>query len=236
MRFLFMLSIRQLAGRWRLLIILVLAVLPIVMSVTRPDDAPQSEIDDFLVNGLLAAAILPIVTLAVATAAFGNEVEDRTLSYLVLNPIARWQIVLPKLLAAISVSAPVLLVSGIVSTFLAFEGDVAATSAVALALLVGVALYASVFVWAGLLSSRALAFGLVYVFLWEGLFASYVDGIRYLSIREYTIGLMRGFDPDRFSGPGQSTIEFPAAIGGAAIVFTVFFLLTVRRLRTMDVP
>ncbi len=233
---LFALSLHQLAGRWRLLVIVVLSILPVILSLTRPDDAPPSEMDDFLLNGMLAAAILPIITLAVATAAFGNEVEDRTLSYLVLNPIARWRIVLPKLLAAISVSAPLLLVSGIVSTLLAFEGDAAAAAAVGLALLVGVALYASVFVWAGLLSSRALAFGLVYVFLWEGLFSTFVDGVRYLSIREYTIGLMKGIDPDRFSGAGQSTIEFPAAIGGAVIVFAVFFLLSVRRLRTMDVP
>ena len=47
---------------------------------------------------------------------------------------------------------------------------------------------------------------------------------------------VNGIDPDRFSGPGQSTIEFPAAAAGTVVVFTVFFILSVRRLRNMDVP
>jgi hypothetical protein len=34
----------------------------------------------------------------------------------------------------------------------------------------------------------------------------------------------------------EQVIEFPAAIVGAALVIAAFWLLTVRRLRTMDVP
>ena len=233
---LFLLSVRQLGSRWRLLIILLLAALPIVIVSLRPEDAPVSEIDDVLLNGMLAAAIVPLVTLSVAAAAFGNELEDRTLSFLTLTPIARWRIVLPKLLASLAVSAPLLLVSAIVSAVIAYDGDARAVIAVAVSIFVGATLYTSAFVWAGLITSRALAFGLIYVFLWEGLFASFVEGIKYLSIREYILGLIKGIDPDRFSGPGQSTIELPAAAAGAAIVFTVFFLLAVRRLRNMDVP
>ena len=51
---------------------------------------------------MLASAILPLVMLLLATAAFGNEVGDRTLVYLVTKPIARWRIVAPKLLASIA--------------------------------------------------------------------------------------------------------------------------------------
>ena len=233
---LFLLSVRQLGSRWRLLIILLLAALPMVIVSVRPDDAVASEIDDVLLNGMLAAAIVPLVTLSVAAAAFGNELEDRTLYYLTLTPITRWRIVLPKLLASLAVSAPLLLISAIVSTVIGFDGDARAVLAVAVSILAGAILYTSVFVWAGLITSRALAFGLIYVFLWEGLFASFVEGIKYLSIREYILGLIKGIDPDRFAGEGQSTIELPAAAAGAAIVFTVFFLLSVHRLRNMDVP
>jgi hypothetical protein len=35
---------------------------------------------------------------------------------------------------------------------------------------------------------------------------------------------------------GVRVIEFPAAVTGAVVVSVVFFLLTVRRLRVMDVP
>lgn len=230
---------RQLASRKRLLIILLLAGLPVVMSVARSLGAgpvPPSEVDDVLVNGMLASAILPIVALAISTAAFGNEVEDRTLNYLVLNPIARWRIVLPKLLAAISIGGPILLVSSVASTWIILESDLHAVSAVAVAMAVGISVYSSLFLWLGLMSSRALGFGLLYVFLWEGLFSSFVDGIRYLSIREYTIAIAHGLDPDRFSAGGQATIEFPAAAIGSAAVFALFLTLSVHRLRKMDVP
>jgi ABC-type transport system involved in multi-copper enzyme maturation permease subunit len=233
---LILLTVRQLGSRWRLLIIVLLAALPIVITVLRSDHDADSDFDLVLLDGMLAAAIVPLVTLSVAAAAFGNEIEDRTLSFLTLTPIARWRIVLPKFLAPLAVSAPLLLISAVVSAVIAYEGDARAALAVAVAIFTGAVLYTSVFVWAGLVTGRALAFGLIYVFLWEGLFASFVDGIKYLSIREYILGLIKGIDPDRFTGAGQSTVELPAAAAGAAIVFTVFFLLSVRRLRNMDVP
>ncbi len=210
--------------------------MPVIMGLTRPDDAPLSEVDDVLVNGMLASAILPIVVLAVATASLGNELEDKTLGFLVLNPLPRWKIVLPKFLASIVVVGPVLVLSGFTSTYFAFNGDWQAAIAVAVALLAGVMAYSSVFLWAGLMSSRAMAFGLLYVFVWEGLFSNFVSGIKNLSIREYTIGIVRMVDDSRFAAPGQDTVGSMVAIGGVVIVLVVFLLLTVRRLQRMDVP
>ena len=236
MGLIFSLTLRQLSGKWRLIIIAVLSVLPVIMGLTRPDDAPLSEVDDVLVNGMLASAILPIVVLAVATASLGNELEDKTLGFLVLNPLPRWKIVLPKFLASIVVVGPVLVLSGFTSTYFAFNGDWQAAIAVAVALLAGVMAYSSVFLWAGLMSSRAMAFGLLYVFVWEGLFSNFVSGIKNLSIREYTIGIVRMVDDSRFAAPGQDTVGSMVAIGGVVIVLVVFLLLTVRRLQRMDVP
>lgn len=236
MGILFVITLRQIGSRWRLFIILILALLPIVITAIAPDDAADSEIDDVIINGMFAAAIIPLLMLTVATAAFGNELEDRTLIYLMINPVSRWRIVLPKLLASLAVTTPFLLVSAVVSTVIAFGGDIRAVGAVSISVITGATLYASVFTWAGLVSRRALAAGLIYVFLWEGLLSSFVDGIKYLSLREYILALVKGIDPDRFSGSGQSTIELPAAATGIVIVFTAFFLLSVRRLRNMDVP
>ena len=143
---------------------------------------------------------------------------------------------LPKLFAAIVVGAPALLLGGVVSAYIAFDGDGKAVAAVVVALLAGIATYSSVFLWAGLMTSRALGFGLLYVFLWEGLFSNFVSGIRFLSIREYTIGIVRVVDDSRFTGPDHEVLGTATAIGGIAIVFVVFTLLTVRRLQRMDVP
>ena len=247
----FRLSLRVLASRRRLLVILLLAALPIALAalVSATLDNDESSNENFinvLLDGLLIAGVMPIVTMVLATAAFGNELEDRTLGYLVLKPVSRLRIVIPKLLASVVVSVPPLIVSGIGATLLGassvgaallvLDGDVQAAVAVGVALFAGVVTYAAIFTWAGLITTRALAFALIYVFLWEGLISTYLGGIRYLSVRAYTLAIMHGLDDESFEPLADRVIEFPAAAVGAAAVTVVFFWLTVRRLRQMDVP
>ncbi len=247
----FRLSLRQLASRSRLLLIVFLAALPVglaalISALVGEDESSNTEFTITLLDGLLIAGALPIVTMVLATATFGNELEDRTLSYLAMKPLPRTLIVLPKLLAAIVVGGPLLIISGVVATLLGgrdfgavllvVEGDIQATLAVGLALLAGVVTYAAIFTWAGLMSTRALAYSLIYVFLWEGLISSLMPGVRYLSVRGYTLAIMHGLDDRTFAELGERVIEFPAAIVGAVVTTAVFFLLTIRRLYRMDVP
>ena len=239
MSLIYTLTLRQLAGKYRIIIIVILAILPIVMAwvSTIADDRPShSEIDDVLINGMFASAILPIIVLALATAALGNEGEDKTLGFLVLNPLARWRIVLPKLLAAVTIGGVVVVVSGVIAALLAFEGDTRAAVAVAVALFAGVATYSSLFLWLGLMTSRGLAVGLLYVFLWEGLFSNFVSGIRMVSIREYIVGVTSAIDDTRFASPDQDPVASATAIIGMVAVTVVFLLLSIRRLQRMAVP
>jgi ABC-2 type transport system permease protein len=243
-RAIYLLSVRQLAGKWRLLILLTLCGLPFLVAVAAgsASDAPvPSHVDDVLMNGLLASAILPIVALAVATAAFGDELSDKTLANLTLTPLAHWRIALPKLLATITVGAPALVAGAFGSVFLAFrliplQGAGRAATAAAVAMAAGLVVYSAVFLWAGLVTSHPLAFGLVYVFVWEGLFGTFVNGIKYLSIRQYTLGILKAVDGTRFAGPDQHVLGSAAALVGAAVVTAVFAALVVRRLRRMDIP
>ena len=231
------LTLRQLSGRWRLLITIVLASLPVIMGViaTVVDDPPSNEeFENFVINGMLAGSILPLVVLAIASAAFVNEIEDRTLANLTLSPIPRWQIVVPKLLGAMTVAVPFVVGSALITSYLYFDGDMTAMIAVTVGAFVGVALYSSVFIWAGLMTTRAIGFGLLYVFLWEGLFAGFVSGVRFLSVRHYSIALMHGLDDRRFAE--SDNLSFGVAIGASVAVFAIFLLLSVRRLRRMDVP
>ena len=246
----FRLSVRQLASRRRLLLVLLLAAMPIglvaLVSAIGDEESSNEEFVNILLDGMLIAAILPIVTMVLATAAFGNELEDRTLGYLVMKPLSRLRIVIPKLLAPVVVGAPLLIGSGVVATLLGasglgtvllvLDGDVQAVVAVGVAVLAGVVTYAAIFLWAGLMTSRALAFALIYVFLWEGLISTYLGGIRYLSVRASSLGILHGMDEGSFGSLDGRVIEFPAAIGGAVIVTVVFFLMTVRHLTRMDVP
>jgi ABC-2 type transport system permease protein len=225
----------------RLTVVLLLAALPVALAViiyfTAGGDASyERDFVNVLLDGMIVGGIMPIVTMALATAVFGNEVEDRTLSYLVLKPIPRWQIALPKLLAPIIIAGPLLVASGVAAAIIGLDSGPRAAAAVGAALFVGVVTYAAIFTWAGLISTRAIAFALIYVFLWEGLISSFIHGVDYLSVRGYTLAIMHGIDGTGLEVLSTRVIGLPAAVVGAGAVTVGFFLLAVRRLRTMDVP
>lgn len=233
----YLLTIRQLTGRWRLLIMTLLASLPVVIAALTlsGSSAPSvEEFETFVFSALLAGSITPLVVLAIASAAFGNEIEDRTLANLTLSIVPRWQIVLPKLLATISIAAPFIVASALITAHVAFLGDVRATIAVTIAALAAVALYSSAFLWLGLVTTQAIGFGLLYIVLWEGFFSGFVSGVRLLSIRHYSIGLMHLMDGRRFAtaDPAGDVV----VIGASVLVLAGFVLLSIRTLRRMDVP
>ena len=231
------LTLRQLSGRWRLTIMTVLAAMPVLIAtlMLRSKEAPTvREFERIVLSGMLAGSIAPLVVLAIAAAAFGNELEDRTLANLALAPIPRWKIAVPKLLGVITIAAPFIAASAFLTSWIAFLGDVRASVAVTVSALAGVALYASAFVWLGLVSTQAIGVGLLYIVLWEGFFSGFVSGVRLLSIRHYAIGLMHGLDPRRFATGGNLSLTM--ALVMSALVFAGFLIPSIRRLRTMDVP
>ena len=189
-----------------------------------------------VLNGLLVAGVLPIATMTLGTAAFGDEMEDGTLAHLALMPLPRWQIVLVKLLAASTVSGPVIVVGGVATSIAGLGFEVRAALSLAVALLLGVSAYSAIFTWTGLVTGRALAVALMYVIIWEGIIGSLIRGVGYLSVRGYTLAIMHGLDSVAFEAVGSSVIALPAALAGALLATAVFYGLAVLRLTRMDVP
>ena len=194
----------------------------------------MSEFEGTVLSAMLAGSIAPLIVLAIAAPAFANEIEDRTLANLTLTPLSRWQIVLPKLLAAITIAAPFIAASALATSYIAFLGDARAMVAVTVSALAGVVMYASAFVWLGLVSTQAIGIGLLYIVLWEGFFGGFISGVKLLSIRHHTLALMHGLDARRFAG--HENLSLTAVVAVAAVLCGGLALLSVRRLRRMDVP
>ncbi|MHB1329149.1 MAG: hypothetical protein ACYC2K_13210 [Gemmatimonadales bacterium] len=231
------LTLRQLGGRWRLVIMTLLAALPVLTAVLtlRSSSAPSiAEFESAALSALLAGSIVPLVVLAIAASAFASEVEDRTLANLTLSPLPRWQIAVPKLLAVLTVALPFAAVSAFATGYVAFLADPRATIAITVAAVVAVALYSSAFTWLGLVTTQAIGVGLLYVVLWEGFFSGFVSGVRLLSIRHYALAWMHGVDERRFAGFDH--LSLPAVAVVTVVVFGGFLWLSIRRLRRMDVP
>lgn len=244
-----LLTIRQfLAGRVARVAV-VLALLPALFAlifVVGPIDISPYRFLIGQFQDLVLPTLLPIVVLLLATAAFGNELEDRTLPYLTMKPVGRWRIVLEKWLAVLAVALPVMLIGLALATLVAGRNPVDTASriaapadlwpllgATAAATAVGVVLLASVFLAVSLLVPRALLAGMVYVFAWESLLGRLLPGVKSASIRHAAESVFVGVLAD----PGV-TLEDAATIRGAlvaaAVISLVSLALSVLRLRTMN--
>jgi len=232
------LTARQLAGSRRVWLVLGLVALPVLGGVlfhVADSTTSSAEFADGITGTLIASGILPLVMLLFGTSAFGNELGDRTLGYLVLKPCARWRVAAPKLVASVLAGGVPVAISGVLAVAVIENGSVGGAAATGAGLLIGSAAYAAIFTWAGLALRHALIFGLIYVFIWEAVLAAYLDGIRFLSIRQFTLALIAGLDRERLDTLDLSLGAGAAAIG-AAIVIGGFSALTLRKLSRIDVP
>jgi ABC-2 type transport system permease protein len=118
---------------------------------------------------LVFAIVLPIVTIVLASGALGDERREHTLSFLLVRPISRPIIVTAKLVAAwlcsmLVVGGSAAMTAGILGLQ---TGDWSVMGPTLVAVAVGSAAYAAVFLVTGYITSRAVLAGLVFVFVWE---------------------------------------------------------------------
>ena len=237
MKSLFLLTLRRVLTPSRLLMLGGLALAPFAVTsliLLFPDAPPVRIFEDFILNTLLAGAIIPLATLATARAAFGDEISDRTLANVTLTPYPRWRIVLPKLAGVVSVPVVVLAAIACLTSYVGYGADLPATWAVTVGAVVAVVLYCSLFTWLDLVTPHAVGIGLAYIVLWEGVFSRFVYGVRFLSVRSHAIAVMHGTDERRFAAGEHTALSL--TIIAAVVVVAGLFLLSVRRLRTMDSP
>ncbi len=237
MRSLFLLTFRRILSPTRLLMLAGLALAPLVVTMIMlavPNTMSLEEFERSILNAMLAGAIIPLATLATARAGFGDEISDRSLANVTLTPYPRWKIVLPKLLAVTAVPAVVIALTAALTSYMAYGADLAATRAVTTGAVAAVLVYSSLVVWLDLMTPHAVGIGLAYIVVWEGLFSRFIFGVRFLSVRSHSLAIIHGVDDRRFGGEQHTAVELSVAV--AVVLIAVLFVLSVRRLRTMDVP
>jgi ABC-2 type transport system permease protein len=236
--FIFTLTLRQLIGRKSSFLFLGLALLPLLIAVilrlSDTTEDPERLAARMLMVNLIVTTVLPLTALFQGTSVLGDELEDGTIVHLLTKPIARWQILLPKIAAAWLVTSGYCVLSTLIAGAIAFHGVTSLVLGFTVAVLFGSLGYCAFFVLMSLITSRALISGLVYVFIWEGALTGIFQGLRYLSIRHYTLGLagwIGQIDPNIYDAyVGGVT----AAIMLAAVTL-VFVLWANRRLQEVEV-
>lgn len=192
----FTLTLGQLVRQRRALLLAFLAFIPISITLLfrYATDEGSDRLPEFVAGTLEAFVVaigLPLTALILGAAALGQEIEDGTAFYLLGKPIARWQIVAAKLLAAwLATSAFVAVaVVGTGAPLLGADGEDGLVVAFLAATVVGALAYTALFVALSIRFNHALVIGLTYVFVWEGLISGYIEGVRFFSLRAYTLGI-----------------------------------------------
>ncbi len=237
------LTVRGLLGRKRAIFIGVVMLLPVAIALiylfgesSEHLAFERAELAVDIVNGLILTLLLPLVALVLGTAAIGGEIEDGTAVFLLTKPIARRTIIAVKMVVAAGCTAamtvpPTVATAWIISGSPTRGGVV---SGLALGAFAAALLYTVVFVALSARTHRALVIGLIYVFVWEAILANFFSGLRWISIREYSIGWAHTA-MDEVASSFTDHLGISVTVVGSAFVLIASFLLGSRALERFEI-
>ena len=221
------LTLRATVGRRRALLFAVPAVILIALTLVLRASHPAGPLwPDQVLGDFGFSVLLPLTALIIGTGVLGAEIDDGSAIHLLATPVRRSAVVFTKFAVAAVLTMLFAAVPELIAGLLApHSGKLAValfTGAVA-----GSVIYAAVFVMASVLTTRAIALGLLYVLIWEGLLGNIVGGARILSVAHYSLGIANAIYPDQNLNAGLS-LSTSVVLG--AIVTVGALILATRRL------
>ena len=225
-------TLRGLLGRRRTLLLVLLAGLPVLIALLIRISGGRPDADRVL-DTLVVRTVMPLVALIIGTAAIGSEIEDGTAVYLMIKPIQRWKIALAKGLVAAGLTAALVVPAVVLTGFLLGSRTDAGTAIVgfSVACLVGGSAYAIAFMALSIFTSRALLLGLAYTLIWEGVLSGLLEGTKFLSIRQATLGVAAGLGVDVPDDPLVPLVS----VAVLAVVLVGGFLLASWKLARFEI-
>jgi ABC-2 type transport system permease protein len=193
---LFILTLRQIVHGKRLLVISLLFLLPAGLELLlrfAPHPPPAKEVEFVFVFNFIPYALAPLTALLFAASVIQDEVEEQTLTYLLLRPLPRWAMYFVRLAAAWLVASAVLAVFTTLTLAVCWWGtedlwkDVLPGRALKVAELMALAQvgYCALYGALGLYTRRAVLYGLAYIVAFEGLIGTFGFVARKLTVMYY---------------------------------------------------
>ena len=181
--------------RWWVLVslpLLLIVLCALVQFLTSGDAAATSFEPVIVVFGL--GLVLPLVALLVTTGVLGPEIDDGSIVYLLSKPISRFVVAVSKL--AVAVAVTVLLGAGslLVAGLILDPSEPGQAIAVGVGSAVAGTAYCSAFVMLSAINRHGMVSGLLYVLVFEGLLASWLSGLRYVSVSAFGRRIAEGMD------------------------------------------
>jgi ABC-2 type transport system permease protein len=222
---------RATLGRRRAILFAVPAVILIALTlILRASHPAGAQWPDTVLGDFGFSVLLPFTALIIGTGVLGAEIDDGSVIHLLATPVRRADVIVTKFAVAAGLTALFAAVPELIAGELAPNSGKLAW-ALFVGALVGSVVYSALFLLASVVTTRAIAFGLLYVAIWEGLLGNLVGGVRILSIAHYSLGVANAIYPDQNLRAGLSLSTSLVL----AIVITVGGLyLAARRLATFS--
>ncbi len=193
---LFWLTLRQQLRGKRLLILALLYLLPIAVAVVVRNVAyppAAADLEFALIFTMIPHVLVPLTALLFASGMIQDEIEEQTLTYLLVRPLPRWALYLTKLLATLLTTialATLFTFAAYAAIYLGvtepgFATVVARASRAALLLALSLVAYCSIFGCLSFFVQRTLVIGVAYIALFEGVLANIDFVVRRLTVMYY---------------------------------------------------
>lgn len=239
------LTIRQFLRAKSVLVVAAICAIPILFGLILRMANSELRVEDMrmviaegVFLGLFSSTLLPLAALVLSTAALGDEIDDKTLHYLVLKPVSRLRIVIEKYIGTILITVPIAWCALLAVWLVISWGELDATRDLVLPMLIaslaGVAGFAALFQLISLYVPRALLVGIFYVFVWEATLSQFLPGIRTISIRHYMQSIfVRLVDDADVVLVGVSRLSTASVT--LAVIIGLSLVLAAGRLRRMNI-
>ena len=165
----------------------------------RTNGASSSQDTYVLLSATLSYRILALAAAIFAMAVVAQEVEGRTIVYLLTRPVPRQLLILGRMLAA---SVVVFVVSALsaIAVSMATHGGAALLTRDLIALAVGALAYTGLFTLVSLVLNRAMIACLLFAFGWETLAAGVPGDLKLLTLNTHVMAIADRPTPDGGSG------------------------------------
>jgi ABC-2 type transport system permease protein len=189
-------TFRATLGRRRALLFaippVILIGLTVILRATNPPNQgwPYTILGDFGFS-----VLLPLTALIIGTSVLGAEIDDGSIVHLLATPVSRASVILTKFTVASLLTIVFAAIPELIAGLIAPSGHKLAI-ALLVGAVVGSVIYSAIFVMLSTLTTRAVAVGLLYVLIWEGLLGNLIGGVRILSAGHYALGVANSIAPN----------------------------------------
>ncbi len=226
-------TLRATIGRKRAFLLaippLILILVTLALKLAHPSltSWPSKVLGDFGFS-----VVLPLTALIIGTSVLGAEIDDGSVIHLLATPVRRSSVVISKFAVAAVATMVFVAVPELLAGLIATGGMSKLAVGLFAGALAGSVIYNALFVMISVLTTRAVAVGLIYVLAWEGLLGNFASGVRQLSVGQYSLGIANAIarNPDL-----NARLSLATAVVMGSIVTAATLALATRRLSSFSI-